>query len=131
PTTGRRVPLCQSFLSSAAASRLVRSADRQDAIGVYGRLDRREAGLITPELRKKIECCHSLPSPPGVATKIIELANDPDVDIARIADVLALDPAITAKILRIANSPMYARQRKTENLPQALMVIGLNATISL
>jgi diguanylate cyclase (GGDEF)-like protein len=51
--------------------------------------------------------------------------------MARIAEVLALDPAITAKILRIANSPMYARQRKTENLRQALMVIGLNATISL
>jgi diguanylate cyclase (GGDEF)-like protein len=51
--------------------------------------------------------------------------------MTRIAEVLALDPAITAKILRIANSPMYARQRKTENLRQALMVIGLNATISL
>ena len=87
--------------------------------------------MITPELRKKIENCHNLPSPPGVATKIIRLANDPEADIARIADVLALDPAITAKILRIANSPMYARQRKTENLRQALMVIGLNATISL
>jgi diguanylate cyclase (GGDEF)-like protein len=87
--------------------------------------------LITPELRKKIEQCHNLPSPPGVATKIIALANDPGADIARIAEVLALDPAITAKILRIANSPMYARQRKTENLKQALMVIGLNATISL
>ena len=87
--------------------------------------------MITPELRKQIESCHTLPSPPGVATKIIELANDPEVDIARIAEVLALDPAITAKILRIANSPMYARQRKTENLQQALMVVGLNATISL
>jgi diguanylate cyclase (GGDEF)-like protein len=87
--------------------------------------------LITPELRTKIEGCHNLPSPPGVATRIIQLANDPEADIARIADVLALDPAITTKILRIANSPMYARQRKTENLRQALMVIGLNATISL
>ena len=87
--------------------------------------------MITPELRSKIENCHNLPSPPGVATKIIELANDPQADIARIAEVLALDPAITAKILRIANSPMYARQRKTENLRQALMVVGLNATISL
>lgn len=87
--------------------------------------------MITQELRKKIENCHNLPSPPGVATKIIQLANDPEADIARIAEVLALDPAITAKILRIANSPMYARQRKTENLRQALMVIGLNATISL
>jgi HD-like signal output (HDOD) protein len=90
-----------------------------------------EPALLTPELRKQIESCNNLPSPPGVATKIIRLANDPDADMARIADVLALDPAITAKILRIANSPMYARQRKTENLRQALMVVGLNATISL
>ena len=87
--------------------------------------------MLTPELRKRIESCNNLPSPPGVATKIIRLANDPEADMARIAEVLALDPAITAKILRIANSPMYARQRKTENLRQALMVIGLNATISL
>ena len=87
--------------------------------------------MLTEELRKRIESCSNLPSPPGVATKIIRLANDPDADMARIAEVLALDPAITAKILRIANSPMYARQRKTENLRQALMVVGLNATISL
>jgi len=90
-----------------------------------------ELALLTEELRKRIESCSNLPSPPGVATKIIRLANDPDADMARIAEVLALDPAITAKILRIANSPMYARQRKTENLRQALMVVGLNATISL
>lgn len=90
-----------------------------------------ESVLLTPELRKRIEGCSNLPTPPGVATKIIQLANDPDADMARIAEVLALDPAITTKILRIANSPMYARQRKTENLRQALMVVGLNATISL
>ena len=87
--------------------------------------------MLTPELRKRIESCNHLPSPPGVATKIIQLANDTNADMAKIAEVLALDPAITAKILRVANSPMYARQRKTENLRQALMVVGLNATISL
>jgi diguanylate cyclase (GGDEF)-like protein len=90
-----------------------------------------EPALLTAELRNQLESCNNLPSPPGVAAKIIRLANDPEADMARIAEVLAMDPAITTKILRIANSPMYARQRKTENLRQALMVIGLNATISL
>ena len=42
-----------------------------------------------------------------------------------------MDPAITTKILRIANSPMYGQSRKMENLRQAVIVIGLNATISL
>ncbi len=110
---------------------MAESAGRTGGRAVCAAKSEEGPSLITPELRKKIENCHSLPSPPGVATKIIQLANDPEADIARIADVLALDPAITAKILRIAISPMYARQRKTENLRQALMVIGLNATISL
>jgi diguanylate cyclase (GGDEF)-like protein len=90
-----------------------------------------EPALSIAQLRKQLEACNNLPTPPGVATKIIRLANDPEADMARIAEVLALDPAITTKILRIANSPMYARQRKTENLRQAIMVVGLNATISL
>ena len=36
--------------------------------------------MLTPELRKRIESCNNLPSPPGVATKIIRLANDPDAE---------------------------------------------------
>lgn len=87
--------------------------------------------MISQELRKKLEACRNLPTPPGVAAQIIALANDPEADMNRIAKVLATDPAITTKILRIANSPMYALQRKTENLRQALVVLGLNATISL
>jgi diguanylate cyclase (GGDEF)-like protein len=66
-----------------------------------------------------------------VATQIIALANDPEVDLNEIAKVLAMDPAIATKILRIANSSMYARQRKTETLRQAVLVLGLDGTLSL
>ncbi len=86
---------------------------------------------MTPELKAQLEGCKTLPSPPGVATQIVQLANDPEADMNRISQVLAMDPAITTKILRIANSPMYAQQRKTENLRQAIVVLGLNATLSL
>ena len=87
--------------------------------------------MIDEALQSKLSRCKNLPSPPGVATKIIELANDPEANIDQIADVLSIDPATTAKILRIANSPMYSTRRKSENLRQALLVLGLNATISL
>jgi len=86
---------------------------------------------MTPELEAQLKACKSLPTPPGVATQIVQLANDPEADMNRISKVLAMDPAITTKILRIANSPMYAQQRKTENLRQAVVVLGLNATLSL
>lgn len=83
------------------------------------------------ELKAELSHCKTLPTPPAVATQIIELANDPEADMNRIAKVLALDPAITTKVLRIANSPMYGQRRKTENLRQAVVVLGLNATLSL
>ena len=87
--------------------------------------------MISEDLARQLKANKSLPSPPGVATKIIELANDPDVEIDRIAQVLSIDPATTARVLRIANSPMYAMSREITNLSQALMILGLNATISL
>src|SRR5690606_32085834 len=37
----------------------------------------------------------------------------------------------TAKVLRLANSPLYARRAKVASLHQAVVVLGLNATISL
>jgi diguanylate cyclase (GGDEF)-like protein len=82
-------------------------------------------------LRNKLKLCSNFPSPPFVAQQIIELAADPEVDVLKVAAALSKDPALTAKILRIANSPLYSKQRKSENLRQALVVLGLNAATTL
>lgn len=86
---------------------------------------------MRPDLEAQLLDCRNLPSPPGVALRIIELAQDPDVVLATAADVIGLDPALSARILRIANSPLYASRRRVENLSQALTVLGLNATLTL
>jgi len=86
---------------------------------------------MTPELQEKLKACPNLPSPPTIAVQIIKLANDPESDFKKIIQVLTCDPALASKILRIANSPIYPYVKKVENLHQALMVLGLNATISL
>jgi diguanylate cyclase (GGDEF)-like protein len=87
--------------------------------------------LIPAELQNRLEQSGTLPSPPGVATKIIALANDPAAGLDEIAKVLSMDPATSARMLRLANSPMYARHRQSQTLDQALLVLGLNAAISL
>jgi diguanylate cyclase (GGDEF)-like protein len=86
---------------------------------------------MDPEFQEKLKSCPNLPSPPTIAIKIIELANDPEADFKKISQLLNCDPALASKILRIANSPLYPYGKKVENLQQAMMVIGLNATISL
>jgi diguanylate cyclase (GGDEF)-like protein len=73
----------------------------------------------------------NFPSPPGVATHIIELAQDPDIEMGKVAKALSMDSALSTKVLRIANSPLYAQRRKSDNLRQALVVLGLNATLTL
>jgi diguanylate cyclase (GGDEF)-like protein len=86
---------------------------------------------VTPEIEAQLRMSVNFPSPPGVATHIIELAQDPDIEMGKVAKALSMDSALSTKVLRIANSPLYAQRRKSENLRQALVVLGLNATLTL
>ena len=86
---------------------------------------------MTPELEAKLRACPHLPSPPTVAIQILQLAQEADIDLKQFTAVLKQDPALASKVLRTANSPLYSYSKKIENLHQAAMVLGLNATISL
>jgi len=86
---------------------------------------------MPPELTAVLALCRNLPSPPGIALRIIELAQDPEADISAAADIIGLDMGLSARMLRIANSPLYASRRRIENLGQALTMLGLNATLTL
>jgi diguanylate cyclase (GGDEF)-like protein len=86
---------------------------------------------MNPEIEAQLRLSANFPSPPGVASHIIELAQDPEIEMGKVAKAVSLDAALTTKILRIANSPLYAQRRKSESLRQALVVLGLNATLTL
>jgi len=90
-----------------------------------------EQRLALEALRKKLALALNFPSPSVLAQRIIDLAGNPEINIATIAEVLGKDPALTVKILRTANSPLYAQRRKVENLRQALVVVGVQATMTL
>ena len=83
------------------------------------------------ELKATLKSAASFPSPPATARQIIELADDPACDMARVAATINRDPGLTAKILRVANSPLYSKRRSSDNLRQATVVLGLNAVIAL
>jgi len=86
---------------------------------------------LNPEIEAQLRLSVNFPSPPGVATHIIELAQDPEIEMGKVARALSMDSALSSKVLRIANSPLYAQRRKSETLRQALVVLGLNATLTL
>lgn len=80
---------------------------------------------------QRLKTCTAFPTPPPVAMQVVQLAQNPDIDLAMVAQAVSADPAIAAKVMRIANSAMYARRRQSSNLRQALVVLGLNATLTL
>ena len=86
---------------------------------------------IPPELERKLKACRNLPSPPTYALKIIELVNNPELDVAQAVKVFSLDPVMVSKFLRIANSPLYANQQKVDTLHMAVIRLGFDAAISL
>jgi diguanylate cyclase (GGDEF)-like protein len=83
-----------------------------------------------PDLRTRIRSASNLPSPPAVAARLIEIADDPDLSMTMVVEVLRADPALSAKLLRLANSPLYARRRRIDTLQQAVTMLGLDAVMT-
>jgi diguanylate cyclase (GGDEF)-like protein len=82
-------------------------------------------------LKSKLKASTNFPSPPAIAQQIIALTRDPDTDISQVATAIGRDPALAARILRVANSALYSRQRKSANLRQALIALGLQGATTL
>jgi diguanylate cyclase (GGDEF)-like protein len=83
------------------------------------------------DFENRLRAQTDFPSPSRVATEIVALARDPEIEMAKVAQAVGRDPAIAAKILRMSNSAYYAQRRPSQNLRQALIVIGLNAALTL
>src|ERR1044072_1661418 len=87
--------------------------------------------MLSQDFENRLKAQVDFPSPSRVATDIIALARDPEIEMAKVAQAIGRDPAMTPKNLRIANSAFYAQRRPSTNLRQALVIIGLNAALTL
>jgi len=85
---------------------------------------------VTPELKKILDSCTNLPSLPAIALKIIDASKDPDIELEQILSIISMDPALSAKMLKLANSPFYSKNSSVNNLHDALMLLGSKATLT-
>ena len=87
--------------------------------------------MLTESIKTALRFCPDLPTPPAIAMQIVELARDPELELGQLVQLLAHDPALAGRLMRASNSCLFARRRKSESLRQAVVVIGLNATMTL
>jgi HD-like signal output (HDOD) protein len=66
-----------------------------------------------------------VPPQPRILAELTSEMRRPEPDSQRIARIVAGDVALTAAVLRVANSPAYGLTRRAETLGQALSLLGL------
>jgi HD-like signal output (HDOD) protein len=57
--------------------------------------------------------------------KLQRMIGDPQAAMAELSRMITGDPMLTAKILRVANSPYYGMEQKLNSISHAIMIIGL------
>jgi putative nucleotidyltransferase with HDIG domain len=62
----------------------------------------------------------------SVVTSIIRIINDPDSTARDIEEIIQVDPPLTARVLKVANSVYYSPQNKISEIDQAVIWLGFN-----
>jgi HD-like signal output (HDOD) protein len=73
----------------------------------------------------------AVPSMPQVATRFLQIIQDPDFDYREVVAVLSSDPGTVSEILRLANSSLFGVTRKVTALPHAVSLLGIKRVRSL
>jgi len=74
----------------------------------------------------------NLPIIPDVASKIMAIADDNfNLSFRELEEIIMIDPMLTSRILKVANSALYARQSEIANLQVAIGLLGFKNIKSL
>jgi HD-like signal output (HDOD) protein len=66
-----------------------------------------------------------LPTLPAIALKVRRAADDPNVNLNKMAEVVRQDPSLSARMIKISNSAYLGRTIKVTSTQQAITRIGL------
>lgn len=63
----------------------------------------------------------------SVVSGIVEIINDPDSSAKDLKDLIEIDPPLTAKVLKVSNSALYASRKQITSIEEAVIWIGFDA----
>src|SRR5689334_13354009 len=81
---------------------------------------------LAQEIRARFRSpTYTPPLLPAVALEVQQSATSPDVTFADVARILEKDPILTARVLRLARSPAYARPGELRSIRDAVGRLGM------
>jgi putative nucleotidyltransferase with HDIG domain len=91
----------------------------------------RRAGWDTPtrsaaqeRFYRELMAADQLPSFPEVAQRVLVAVNRDDADLKKLSALVARDQALAARLLRLANSALFAIRGKVTSIAQAVTLLG-------
>jgi putative nucleotidyltransferase with HDIG domain len=73
---------------------------------------------------ERIATLDTLPSLPRVVSDMLRLLSDANYNIDELMGLVQQDPALTARLLKLANSAIYGRPRQIDSLHEAMVLLG-------
>ncbi|MCX7702332.1 MAG: HDOD domain-containing protein [Gemmataceae bacterium] len=83
------------------------------------------------DILAKVLANPNVPSPPALALQIVQKASDPNCNLREISDLLACDPGLCGRLLKLVNSAIYAPPRPVTTISQAIPLLGVKRLRSL
>ncbi|MEO8698398.1 MAG: HDOD domain-containing protein [Kofleriaceae bacterium] len=90
-----------------------------------------EETSTTSETTRITKALDSLPTLPIVALRIGEVVHSKNVSVQQVADILRTDPATSAKLLRLVNSPYFGIPGGVSDVARAIPFVGFNTLYQL
>ena len=78
-----------------------------------------------------IDSSQRMGSLPTIFHRLVEVINDPNSSPARISKIVSMDPALTARLLRLVNSPFYSFASRIDSISRAVALVGTRQLVML
>jgi HD-like signal output (HDOD) protein/CheY-like chemotaxis protein len=87
--------------------------------------------LNSSHLAAVVGSVDALPTPPKLYHQLLDCLRDPEADIAHIVGILRHDVAMTAKVVKLANSGFFGYREPVQSVERAVSFVGMEAIATL
>lgn len=83
-------------------------------------------------VRARVEACiDEIPALSPTATKVLTLVDDIDAPARDLLKVIQLDPILSARVLKLVNSPHFGLEQPIASINRAVVILGINTVKNL
>ncbi len=94
-------------------------------------MDAAAQAQIQERVRKLVDKVQGLPTLPSMMNNVNQMILNPRTSAKEVAQVIASDPALTSKVLRVVNSSFYGFPNRITTITHAIVILGFNTVKSI